>query len=530
MKRKRKVILFSIIAIGASASLVYGILRMPPIYRIGDNLLKNSRFELVNRSGKVKTWVQGPKEGWSVDKDNPYEGENSMKATVEWSWLSQDVRVRPDRYYILKAHARSDMPFKGEEEKDNAFLRLECLDKKNQVIRTDYEIITATSFWQQYMRQMYAPQNTNKIRINIAKRQGEGSVWFDGLELEQISKVAVVNQGFEILDREGKLRYWIQDTKEDWSVDTESPYEGKNSMKATVGWSWLSQDVRVRPDRYYVLKAHVKSDMPLKDEGTKDNVFLALECLDEKNQVIRSDYGIGGVSSLWQEKTKQIYAPEETEKIRIKVAKRQGEGSVWFDELTLEELPLPSLDNSGFETVDERGQPDSWVQDSQGGWTIDTESPYEGENCMKATVGWGWLSQNVSVKPEREYTLQVYAKSDIIIPRGEEDWNAFLVLECLNKEGEIIEENMIQLNIPYSWKPQIISVHAPEGTEKMRIKLAKRHGEGSVWFDNLKIVKLAWYMKIGFLQRIAKDKPFFIFYFAIYFLLLISLIRIILKR
>ena len=378
MKRKRKVILFSIIAIGASAILAYGLLRIVPLYRIGEDLLTNSDFEIVRRSGDVETWVESPREGWSVDTDNPYEGENSMKATV--------------------------------------------------------------------------------------------------------------------------------------------------------GWSWLSQDVRVRPDRYYVLKAHVKSDMPLKDEGTKDNVFLALECLDEKNQVIRSDYGISGVSSLWQEKTKQIYAPEETEKISIKVAKRQGEGSVWFDELTLEELPLPSLDNSGFETVDERAQPDSWVQDSRGGWTIDTESPYEGENCMKATVGWGWLSQNVSVKPEKDYTLKAYLRSDIIIPRGEVDWNAFLVLECLNKEGEIIEENMIQLNTPYSWKPQIISVHTPEGTEKMRIKLAKRHGEGSVWFDNLKIVKLAWYMKIDFLQRMAEDRPFFIFYFAIYFLLLISLIRIILKR
>jgi len=301
-----------------------------------------------------------------------------MKATVEWSWLSQDVRVRPDRYYILKAHARSDIAFKGEEEKDNAFLRLECLDKKNQVIRTDYEIITATSFWQQYMRQIYAPQGTNRIRIRIAKRQGEGSVWFDELQLEQVLTEAVLNQNFEILDKKGKLRYWIQDPK--------------------------------------------------------------------------------------------------------------------------------------------------------GGWSVDTDNPYEGENSMKATVGWGWLSQEIPVKPEEDYTLKAYLRSDIIIPTGEEDWNAFLALECLNKEGKIIEKDMIQLNIPYSWKPQIISVHAPEGTEKMRIKLAKRHGEGSVWFDNLRIVKLAWYMKIGFLQRIAKDKPFFIFYFAIYFVLLISLIRIILKR
>ena len=149
---------------------------------------------------------------------------------------------------------------------------------------------------------------------------------------------------------------------------------------------------------------------------------------------------------------------------------------------------------------------------------------------MQATVGWSWLSQEIPVKPEKGYTLRVYSRSDIIIPREEGNWSTFLALECLNKEREIIENNMIQLNISYSWKPHIISIHASENTEKMRIKLAKRKGGGSVWFDNLEIVKLTWYMKSTFLHRIAEDKPFFIFYFAVYLALLISLIRIILKR
>jgi|GEM_PF-1659051 len=529
MKKKGRIILL-VALIGVSIGLAYGILRVTPPPRIGDNLLKNWNFEAVGRSGKIKTWKEDPEGGWSVDSENPYQGDNSMQATIAWSWLSQKIPVKPDRYYILKAYVRSDMSLTTEEQKDNTFLGLECLDAKNEVIRSDYGITSAPSFWQQEMRQIYAPPGTRRIRIKLAKRQGEGSIWFDELELEQISTGMILNSNFEILGRQGKLAHWTQDSKGGWSVDSENPYQGDNSMQATIAWSWLSQEIPVKPDRYYILKAYVRSDMSLTTEEQKDNTFLELECLNGENEVIRSDYGITSAPSFWQDEVRQIYAPEETEKIRIKLAKRQGEGSVWFDGLTLEEFLSVSINNPGFEIVDESGGPDYWAQDPRGGWLVDTQKAYQGDNSMQATIGWSWLSQEIPVKPEKKYTLQVYSRSDIIIPRGIEDWNTFLALECLNKEGEVVRTNMVQLNVDFLWKPQVISVYAPEGTEKMRVKLAKRQGGGSVWFDEPKIVKLTWYMKNTFLQRIAEDKPFFIFYFSVYFILLVLLLRLILKK
>ena len=301
-------------------------------------------------------------------------------------------------------------------------------------------------------------------------------------------------------------------------------------MQATVGWSWLSQDIRVKPDKYYIIKAYVKSDMSLMGEDEKDNAFFAFECLDEENQIIRSDYGIITAASFWQQEVRQIYTPPETNKIRVKLAKRQGEGSVWFDRLELEQIPAVLLPNSSFEILDEQGRPKYWQEDSRGGWSVSREGAYQGENCMQATVGWGWLSQDVQVKPEGDYILKAYVKSDIIIPRGKEDWNTFLALQCLNKGGEIVRRNMVQLNVTALWKSQTISVYAPEDTEKIRVRLAKRQGDGSVWFDELEIMKSVWYMKLKFLPRMAQDKPFFIFYFSIYFILLILLLRIILKK
>ncbi len=40
---------------------------------------------------------------------------------------------------------------------------------------------------------------------------------------------------------------------------------------------------------------------------------------------------------LWHKRENRIYTPEKTEKIRIKLAKRLGEGSVWFDDVKLVE-------------------------------------------------------------------------------------------------------------------------------------------------------------------------------------------------
>ncbi|TET11008.1 hypothetical protein E3J84_03380, partial [Candidatus Aerophobetes bacterium] len=224
MKKKGRIILL-VVAIGVSIGLAYGLLRVAPPQRIGENLLKNSNFKKVDRSGKIRTWQEDSRGGWSVSTEGAYQGENCMQATVGWSWLSQDIRVKSDKYYIIKAYVRSDMSLMGEDEKDNAFFGFDCLDAKNQIIRSDYGIITAASFWQQEIRQIYAPPETNKIRVKLAKRQGEGSVWFDKLELEQIPAVLVLNSSFEILDEQGRPKYWQEDSRGGWSVSTEGAYQ-----------------------------------------------------------------------------------------------------------------------------------------------------------------------------------------------------------------------------------------------------------------------------------------------------------------
>lgn len=338
------------------------------------------------------------------------------------------------------------------------------------------------------------------------------------------------NFSFEVVDTSGKLQFWAEDTRGGWSVNIEEAYEGIRYTQATVGWSWLWQEVPAREGKYYILKAYLKSDITIPGKTNFENTFLGLECFDEEGKSIKSEHGIVNAPSFWQQRVRHIYALPGTKKIRVRLAKRQGEGSVWFDNIELEESLFTSINNPGFEAVDQLGRLDSWIEDAKGGWSVSTEESYEGERSVQATISWSWLWQETTVRPKRYYTLNVFLKSDIAPFKEEGGWNAFLALECLDKEHKVIAQQMRQLEAGSLWSPYGVSIYAPENTDKIRVKLAKRQGGGSVWFDNLEIRESAWYMKMKFLRRIMDDKPFFIFYFALYFVLLISLIRLILKR
>lgn len=338
------------------------------------------------------------------------------------------------------------------------------------------------------------------------------------------------NSSFEKVDTSGKLQSWAEDARAGWSVNTEEAYEGKRCMQAAVGWSWLWQKVPARQRKYYTLKAYLKSDIAIPRKTDYENTFLSLECLNEKGEVIKSEYGIVNASSSWKQKMRQIYTPAGTVRVMAKLGKRQGEGSVWFDNIELKESSSVLLRNPDFEAVGQLGRLDAWAEDPMGGWSVNMVESYKGNKCVQATVSWSWLSQEIPVRSERYYTLKGRLKSNIALTEGKDDWNAFLVVQCLDEERKVIAEQIGQLKAAPFWELGQVGLYAPENTDKMRVKLAKRQGQGSVWFDNIEIIESVWYMKIKLIRRILEDKPFFIFYFSLYLALLISLIWIIVKK
>jgi len=485
------------------------------------NLALNPGFETL-KDDRPLSWKEHKRRGWKVTEDEPYEGERCMQATLAWSSLSQEVRAEAGQSYVLRAYIRSDITVEEKEDRDNTFLTVECLNWIRKVIRRDHGIVNATSSWQKKVRQIYTPPGTRRIRIKLAKRQGEGSVWFDDIKLTRVVSGLVANGSFEALE-EGKPSSWKEDGKGGWKVTEDDPYEGERAMEATVAWSFLSQEVRVVGEKSYVFRAFVKSDIPGSEEGQYQNTFLSLQYLGEENKLIKEEYGVVNATSSWEPKTRQIYISPEIVKVRIKLAKRQGEGSVWFDKIEIFEISPLTVLNPGFESMS-GPLPDSWREDAQGGWKVEAEDPHGGKSCMKGSVAWSWLSQDIPVGARKYYVVRAQVKSNIIVFGKEDVDNGFFLLQCLNSKDEVIREEYGTFSADLSWEQKEVSIFTAKDTEKLRVRLAKRQGEGSVWFDDVELIKYP------FLANIAKDKLFLIFYICLYLTLLVLLLRVVIKK
>jgi len=153
---------------------------------------------------------------------------------------------------------------------------------------------------------------------------------------------SILNGGFEAVSN-GKPDFWKIDPGGGWKTSQDEPYEGAISMQTTQSWSWLWQEVSVRPERWYTVEAQVKSDIIVEGKGDYDNTFLTLECLDRDDQVIKTEWGIVTAFPQWGKRESKVYAPETTRRIRIKLAKRLGQGSVWFDDVRFVEVPYLRL-------------------------------------------------------------------------------------------------------------------------------------------------------------------------------------------
>jgi hypothetical protein len=113
-----------------------------------------------------------------------------MEIIQSWNWLWQDVPARPRKWYILEAQVRSDITFRVREKKrdyENTFLTLECLDKDGRVLRREWGNTMAFPLWHKRETSVYTPEGTREIRVKLAKRMGQGRVWFDDVQLTKSS-------------------------------------------------------------------------------------------------------------------------------------------------------------------------------------------------------------------------------------------------------------------------------------------------------------------------------------------------------
>jgi len=340
------------------------------------------------------------------------------------------------------------------------------------------------------------------------------------------SENLLLNPDFEDLEGPNKPKFWSRGPG--WSVDIEEPYGEKNCLRASKAWSWLSQEISAKPEQYYSFTAYVKSDIRVEKKTDYQNTFLWLDYLDKKGEIIREDSGAIYAVSSWRLYGRVILAPAKTEKIRVKLGKRLGEGSVWFDGVELRSLSENLLLNPDFETLAPSGNPEFWGTAS--GWSVDTKKPHRGKNCMQGTEPWQQLWQTIPARPKSFLTLRVHLRSDITTAREVDYQNTIIGLMCMDGKGNVIKKEERTLVASFSWRENEVAIYTPAGTTTVKTMLAKRLGEGSLWVDDLQMRQLPSYLRIRILRGFLEDKPFFIFYFSVYLILVISLLRVVLKR
>jgi len=347
-----------------------------------------------------------------------------------------------------------------------------------------------------------------------------------GKARENQSENLLRNSDFEVLEAPDKPRFWSRGRG--WSLDTEGPYQGKSCMRASEAWRWLLQEVPAKPEKYYSFTAYVKSDIGVARKTDYQNTFLWLDYLDKEGKIIKEESGPIYVASSWGLYGRVILTPTKTEKIRVKLGKRLGEGSVWFDGIELKSLSNNLLLNPDFEIVDSEDRPVFWGVGR--GWSAHITRPYRGRNCMQGTEPWQQLWQSLPARPNRFFALKTHLRSNITVTEGADNLNTAVFLMCLDSKGKVIKQEERAMLAPFSWQEREISVYAPDETATVKITLLKRLGKGSLWVDDLQVRQLPSYLRIRILRAILDDKPFFIFYFSLYLILIISLIRVVLKR
>ena len=237
---------------------------------------------------------------------------------------------------------------------------------------------------------------TENVRIQLRYVGGAGAVRWSGLKISSRTRVhpEVSQSGFE-----GPfLNPWNVWANADAELTSKTARSGRQSLALSGTGGAVYQDVSgVSPGRLYQVTAWVKAE-----PGTEGKVSLDLH--DGRKQSVVSTAAVK-VSDSEFELLTQDFTATESGVVRVHLNYRGGDGTVYFDDVTVTEK---SVVNGGFE----RNEPGPWETAGDADIALSDKVASSGAQSLALSNSEGAVTQQLSgLRPGGLYQVTAWARS-----------------------------------------------------------------------------------------------------------------------
>jgi hypothetical protein len=331
------------------------------------NMIKNGGFDEFTDSGKLSDWtctiIGAEPDTVAADKNDKIAGEAALRISQQekntFSQVTQTIPVQKNKKYVVSGFVKvSGIEAKGVGPRifitnGNSTKELVHFDIKN-------------TNWERF-RFVFDSKDFDSILFRCYLHLAQGTVWFDSLSMdEEGATVAVqtqataippeknvshstgnilINSGFETIDDNNKPQTWeyLYDgpDKNAVTIDKTIKYVGNNSLcisqKSQESFSRAFQSINVKPNTWYTISFWAKTtNINAKGAGAR----VIINDINSKTTLA----SIPILSEEWK-KFSLAFNTKEYDKLKIIYYLHLASGTVWLDEIKLEEADKTKVDN-----------------------------------------------------------------------------------------------------------------------------------------------------------------------------------------
>ena len=324
--------------------------------------IRNNGFENKTAGWKLQTW-KGDSRG-AVDGDVTHEGKYALRITgggEGWDSVgvavqtSPGILLKPEYDYLLSGWVKTkDVP-------DFAFIRIKTTGKAGKDAVYETEKAYGSGDWKKF-EVKFSPRESQEVAYLAAQLVGKGTAWFDDVRLEvmaseqtdpkdfvveeiqpavpvyQTAALPLSDSGFEQGGQGWQFQTWKG--RPAVGVDGGTARTGKKSVKIKgAGEGWDSNGVAVlpsppvtfQPGKKYLLKGWMKAA----DVGNFAVIKIKVKYDDGQTGYFETA-SVSGTKD-WTEFFKEFEVKTGAAGDYL-ACQLVGSGTVWFDDISLEEI------------------------------------------------------------------------------------------------------------------------------------------------------------------------------------------------